>query len=242
MVVIDDDDLSRELLALIAAEAGFDVESFASGDDAIAGISQAPAAVLTDMQMPGLSGRELAVRLRAVCGAGTKLLAMSGSKVADDELARYDGFLLKPFSADELKAAFEERNMQAAADIGEGSVMLNEAVFENFARSMPAGQVFGLYRMCLDDAGKRVATMRRAAAVGDDAAYRRAAHAIKGGCGMVGALELQKLASDMENAGLSAGNDVAPLDLFLAASERLGRMLDIKAGGSGENATAVRPL
>jgi HPt (histidine-containing phosphotransfer) domain-containing protein len=66
--------------------------------------------------------------------------------------------------------------------------------------------------------------MRRAAAEGDDAAFKREAHAIKGGCGMVGALELQKLATSMEQRGLR-DDDVATLDEFLVACERLRRML-----------------
>ena len=242
MVVIDDDDLSREVLTLVALEAGFEVESFVSGEEALASLEHGakPAVILTDMQMPGISGRVLAEQLRDLCGKSTKLLAMSGSKVAEEDLKAYDSFLLKPFSADELNAAFDQRNMQAVADSDDGSLILNEAVFENFARSMPAGQVFGLYKMCLDDSAKRVTAMRTAVAAGDDAGYRRGAHAIKGGCGMVGATELAQLAAEMENAGLPAEHDVTPLDHFLAASARLGRMLDNKAR-SRQDPTAVRP-
>jgi HPt (histidine-containing phosphotransfer) domain-containing protein len=191
--------------------------------------------------MPGVSGSELAEQLRGVCGEGTTLLAMSGSEVAQEKLGGYDGFLLKPFSADELKSACDQTTLQATADSGGETVILNEAVFENFARSMPAGQVFGLYKMCLDDSGRRLTAMRQAVETGDDAAYRRAAHAIKGGCGMVGAVELAKLAAEMENAGVPAEHDVTPLDHFLAASARLGRMLDSKARGMQTDATAVRP-
>ena len=243
IVVIDDDDLSREVLALIAMEAGFAVETFASGEEAIGALrgATAPAVVLTDIQMPGVSGNALADQLRSLCGRQTTLLAMSGSDVSEDQRGQYDGFLLKPFSADELKSACDQTTMQATADSGDDTVVLNEAVFENFARSMPDGQVFGLYKMCLKDSARRLTAMQHAVETGDDAAYRRAAHAIKGGCGMVGALELAKLASQMENAGLPPEHDVTPLDHFLAASVRLERMLDNKARGMQGDATAVRP-
>jgi HPt (histidine-containing phosphotransfer) domain-containing protein len=66
--------------------------------------------------------------------------------------------------------------------------------------------------------------MRQAASSGDDAAYRKEAHAIKGGCGMVGAVELQRLATSMEERGL-CDDDVATLDEFMVSLERLRRIL-----------------
>jgi HPt (histidine-containing phosphotransfer) domain-containing protein len=66
--------------------------------------------------------------------------------------------------------------------------------------------------------------MRRAAFGDDDAAYKSQAHAIKGGCGMVGALELQTLATSMEERGLR-DDHVASLKEFTVACERLRGML-----------------
>ncbi len=243
IVIVDDDDPCREVLTLIAMEAGFTVESFASGEEAVVGLNGVPkpTVVLTDMQMPGVSGNALAEQIRRTCGKGTFVLAMSGSEVAREKRTGFDGFLLKPFSADDLLAACDHTLVQAGADSADGTVILNEAVFENFARGMPGGQVFGLYKMCLEDSGRRLTAMRRAVEAGDDAAYRRAAHAIKGGCGMVGALELAKLAAEMETDGLPSEHDVTPLDHFLDASMRLERMLDSKARGMQADATAARP-
>jgi CheY-like chemotaxis protein len=245
LMVIDDDELSREVVALVAAEAGFESEGFQSGEEAIAHLAAMaaqtmPSAILTDMQMPGISGGKLARRLRGACGAGTVLVAMSGSAVAKREIARFDGFLLKPFSAKELGAACHRMGGKAnemqndrLAETGDGPVILSETVYENFARSMPAGQLASLYKMCLDDVHKRLETMRRASAESDDAGYRRSAHAVKGGCGMVGAMELASLAAEMERVGLTPsshdGPKQAPLDQFLAASVRLESMLDAKA-------------
>jgi HPt (histidine-containing phosphotransfer) domain-containing protein len=84
--------------------------------------------------------------------------------------------------------------------------------------------------MCLDDADARIATMRQALASGNQEAYCRAAHSIKGASGMVGALELARIAAQMEADGLEiVPNRVPPahlLDEFLAASARLRRILD----------------
>ena len=247
MAVIDDDELSRELLAMLVAEAGFSAETFASGEEALVWLRdrhEPPAVVLTDMQMPGISGAELAVWLREACGPRTRLLAMSGSPVDEQKLELFDGFLLKPFSAAELDAACvgsaQKPLGHEGGDAGDSSTrdasVLNEEVYGKFAKAMPPAQVAGLYQMCLDDAKKRVETMRQAVDAGDDAAYRGAAHAIKGGCGMVGATELHRLAAAMETEGLPprVGKmpNHAPLQLFLAASLRLGRMLESKVASA----------
>jgi CheY-like chemotaxis protein/HPt (histidine-containing phosphotransfer) domain-containing protein len=244
MVVIDDDDLSREVLELIAAEAGFEARSFESGEAALeelAGNSAKPAVILSDIQMPGISGSALAKKLRAASGDGTLLLAMSGSAVAEEKLVGFDGFLLKPFSVEELAAAYERKigAGKTAVEPVTSAIVLNETVYANFARGMPAPQVAGLYKMCIDDAHKRLRTMRRALAERDDAGYRRAAHAIKGGCGMVGAVELAGLAAEMEANGLEDVHDETPIARFLAASERLERMLEDKVSGLRSNVAEI---
>jgi HPt (histidine-containing phosphotransfer) domain-containing protein len=98
---------------------------------------------------------------------------------------------------------------------------LDEAVFQKFCGSAPISQALDMYAFCLRDAEKRLATMRQAASAGDDAAYRKAAHAIKGSCGMLGATELQRLAGAMEDRGLADANHVASCEEFVLACERL---------------------
>lgn len=233
LLLIDDDELSREVLGLIAVEAKFEAISFESGEAALAHLSSAtpPFAILSDMQMPGISGDDLGRRLRTACGPKTLLLAMSGSQVPGDEVTAFDGFLLKPFSAHDLQTACEHRTAAAVAELPtKNGAILDRTVYEKFSGSLPPTQLAGLYAMCLSDARKRIETMRRALADGDDDLYRRSAHAIKGGCGMVGALELTKLAAVMEREGLppvvEGVTDEGPLTQFMAASFRLERMLE----------------
>jgi HPt (histidine-containing phosphotransfer) domain-containing protein len=102
---------------------------------------------------------------------------------------------------------------------------LDEALYLRLANAMPPSQLQQLYALCIDDASARLSRMRSAAVAADDAAYRKEAHAIKGGCSMVGATELYRLASAAEEGGLSAANHVASLDEMLSACERLRRIL-----------------
>lgn len=242
MIVVDDDDLSRELLVLIAVEAGFDVQSFASGDETLrfAEAGSSADVILTDMQMPGICGDDLAQRLRSLCGEKTRLIAMSGSPVAPSQTKHFDSFLLKPFSADELRAACNQTPVPLSAVSQPEDLILDEAVYANFSASMPAEKVAALYQMCVDDAGRRLEKMRGAIAARDDAEYRRCAHAIKGSCGMVGALELARLAAAMEISGLPLEHDLTPLDQFLTASKRLERILNIKVNRTEALSSDVR--
>jgi CheY-like chemotaxis protein len=230
ILVVDDDDVSREVIAMLLEEEGYAVDTAVSGDAALlrleTGSGSLPEVVLTDVQMPGLAGRELARRLRGACGNGTVLLAMSGSMPEVEVRRGFDDFLMKPFRMAEVAAALAGCSAKAPSEgMVEDGAILNEAVYKKLAGSMRPTRLEQLYALCLEDAGKRVAGMRRAATDGDDATYRREAHAIKGGCGMVGAEELQKLATSMETRGLDDTNYVATLEEFSLACERLRRML-----------------
>jgi CheY-like chemotaxis protein/HPt (histidine-containing phosphotransfer) domain-containing protein len=108
--------MSRAVLEVLLAGAGYAVESAESGDAALALLSQgreAPALILADIQMPGLAGAELAGELRRACGPATLLLAMSGSDPARESIACFDGFLLKPFTMQQVAAALSARNGSA---------------------------------------------------------------------------------------------------------------------------------
>ncbi len=226
ILVVDDDSVSGEVLALLLHSAGYAVETVDSGDAALRLLetaSRIPQVVLTDLQMPGTTGNELALRLRALCGPATTLLAMSASVPDDNSSRDFDGFLLKPFAMDALTATIARTDAAKSPD-GATAVVLDESVYGKLAGSMPHPRLEELYALCLSDAEARVAGMRHAASSGDDAAYRRAAHAIKGSCGMVGALELQILATSMEERGLS-DDHVASLNEFVRACERLRDML-----------------
>jgi CheY-like chemotaxis protein/HPt (histidine-containing phosphotransfer) domain-containing protein len=109
------------------------------------------------------------------------------------------------------------------------SPVLNEKIFQQLAGSMPAQQLRELYTMCVNDARARIASMRRLADAHDGAKFVREAHAIKGGCGMLGATELHGMAAALETNGLEAvtpsGQEVNSLDELAAACDRLERML-----------------
>ncbi len=234
ILVVDDDDISREVLALLLEKEGYSVETVVSGEAALLHLQQTtnpPHVLLIDMQMPGISGAELAQQLRHLSHGKAMLLAMSASQPADSDLHGFDGFLLKPFTMQMLNAVIHGDSGAKEKDADHRNpVILNEAVYAKLAASMSPSRLEQLYAMCLSDAEKRIAGMRQAALNLDDASYRREAHGIKGGSGLVGAVELQTLATSMEKHGLDDTNHVATLDEFQVACERLRRILIAHAG------------
>lgn len=111
LLLIEDDELTREVLTLQMIAQGYQVETVESGDTALLKLEQTqhrlPDAVLTDLQLPGTSGQKLLRLLRAASDAGTTLLAMSASQPDDEILRGFDGFLLKPFTMKQLAAALQ---------------------------------------------------------------------------------------------------------------------------------------
>ena len=235
ILLIDDDELSRELLTLLLSAEGYDVEAMDSGDAALRHLQQTPRkppqVILSDLQMPGITGPELAQKLRAACASQRAprplLLAISGSRPDDATRNSFDGFLLKPFTMQDLATALTTQTQHSGSTVPTESpsplpsVSLNEDTYRKLTDSIPGEQLNQLYALCLSDIEARTARMRTAATSGDDACYRREAHAIKGGAGMVGATEIHRLATDMEQQGLDTANHVASLDEMLLSCERL---------------------
>jgi CheY-like chemotaxis protein len=226
ILIVDDDALSREVLALLLHGAGYEVESADSGNAALLHLQTAqplPQVVLTDLQMPGTSGDELSRQLRTLCGPGTLLMAMSASVPGDGSDEGFDAFLLKPFTVETFAAAIAGEAVNRTTEEF-GTAVLDDTVYKKLAASMRGSQLEQLFLLCLSDAESRLKKMRRAASDGDADTYVREAHALKGSSGMVGALQLQTLATSMETEGLS-DDHVVSLNEFVVACERLRRML-----------------
>ncbi|HEX6497392.1 MAG TPA: response regulator [Acidobacteriaceae bacterium] len=117
VLVVDDDEMSRELLTVLLESQGYAVETAESGEMALEHLrsrGDCPDVILSDMQMPGRTGSALAAEFRSVTNSRTVLLAMSGSQPAQDAISLFDGFLHKPFKVDQFTAALENAQKQRA--------------------------------------------------------------------------------------------------------------------------------
>lgn len=104
-VIVDDDDSVRMVIEAAAKRAGLATASFADPRRAWAAIAEgAPVGIITDFDMPGMTGIQLAERVRAA-GLGCPVLLVSGSEsISLSECRTVDGLLSKPFTVASLQA------------------------------------------------------------------------------------------------------------------------------------------
>jgi CheY-like chemotaxis protein len=203
VLLIDDDLVSREVIATLLTMSGFTVHSAESGDaamDLLAEGAVRPGVVLMDAQMPGLSGMDLIARLRESCSHACVYL-ISGSAPGADLVAAADGMLLKPFHADALRKLVEGHADQIVASrLDPQEAVVSLEVLRQLRQLMPESAVREIYVAVVADLGRRIEALGAAIARHDAAEIRRIGHAIKGGCGMAGAQQAARLGALLEAA------------------------------------------
>ena len=244
ILVVDDDEVMRELLFALLMVQGYEVFAAASGlegSELLRG-KNPPKLILTDLQMPGLQGESLTAALREAAPASALLIGMSGSRPSEALLRSLDAFLPKPFDFLKLEAAIQAaRETRATRENSaptpspvlqttepvesEPEPDLDDSIFSALSRTFKPDQLLELYTLTLHDAEERYGRIVEHAAGGDVPSAQREAHAIKGASGMVGARELQRLAGVIE-----AGEVLNPeaVTAFPEACARLRRLLNAK--------------
>jgi len=113
VLLIDDDMVSREVMATVLTLNGYTVHTAEDGDASVALLAAGecrPDVILMDAQMPGLSGTELIAQLRSYTKA--TIYAISGSHAPESLVSASDGFLLKPFGVEALNRLLESHAEQ----------------------------------------------------------------------------------------------------------------------------------
>ena len=239
VLLIDDDLVSREVAATVLTMLGYTVHTAEDGGAALAMLASGaggwpapikPDVILMDAQMPGLSGVGLIAGLRARTQA--RIYVASGSNPPPEVTAAADGFLLKPFGVETLGKLLECGPPESVPSLLDSNdPVVSAEILAQFRKLMPEPAVRKVYEAVVADLGRRIDALTSAMAKGDSAEVRRIGHAIKGGCGMAGALEAARLGALLESAPNSAGdnqldNRQALLRDLRTAARRLKNMLD----------------
>ncbi len=108
VVVVDDSKLARALLNAALTGLGYEVRLAESVVQALSMIAErAPYLVMTDNQMPGMSGIQL-IQVLEQERPDLPVILITGDSDTEEVLAAGAGFILgKPFTRDELKEAIE---------------------------------------------------------------------------------------------------------------------------------------
>jgi len=205
VLLAEDHPVNREVLARQLALAGFDADPAADGLQALQRFtSGSPALVLTDLQMPGLDGFELAAAIRqlerARGGPRTPILAITAdaepAQVARCQAAGIDDCLAKPLTIPELSAELRRWLPHLGAAPRLAAAPVAEDALRELAGSDPIRTRELLRRYCdsaFDDLRALDEAQRaRHGRIAD------VAHRMKGAALMIGAQEVAALAEAME--------------------------------------------
>jgi two-component system sensor histidine kinase/response regulator len=169
VLVVDDNEVNREIVSEMLLRLGHDVTRAADGEAALA-ILQGRAfdAVFMDVQLPGIDGLEVTRRFRAM-PRSTPVIGLTAHTSREDRdrclAAGMSAVLTKPVVAKQLEAALESvATRDALAEITGGNPALLARVRDAFARQTP----------------ELLGGIRDALARGDSEALARHAHKLKG--------------------------------------------------------------
>ncbi len=110
VLLVEDDEDNRELMAEVLAASGFEVVSAASGREALRSLSERPVDVIvTDVGMPGMGGLELAAAAKAIAPTVPVVVVTGWAEREDISTAPgIDAVLVKPVDPDTLAQAVSD--------------------------------------------------------------------------------------------------------------------------------------
>lgn len=228
ILLIDDDLVSREVIATVLTLHGHMVHTADTGQAALEMLTAGtvvPEVILMDAQLPGLNGIALLEQLRSRSEAGIYLI--SGSPATEQLTAAADGFLLKPFGPEDLQRLLADHaaKPEVPASVPEGPP-LNPETLAQFRQMMTEATVREIYTALITDLKKRLTGLENAISTGNKDEVRRIGHAIKGGCGMAGALEVARLGAFLESKSDQLDNCAMAMKELHAATRKLERILE----------------
>lgn len=146
VLVVDDETAISALIHDALTDDGYHVVE-AVGEAALPlARDRHPAVILLDLMMPGLSGHEIARRLRADPATATiPLIGMSaGTNLADVPPHLFDDRLSKPFDLDDLSTAIERRSAvqerRAASALADGMTLDRPDTTKGAVLALRSGQ------------------------------------------------------------------------------------------------------
>ena len=110
VLLVEDDDDNRELMAEVLSTSGFEVVSASSGRDGLRSLSERSVDVIvTDVGMPGMGGLEVARAAKAIA-PGVPVVVVTGWAEREDiaSAREVDAVLVKPVDPDVLAQAVSD--------------------------------------------------------------------------------------------------------------------------------------
>jgi len=142
VVIIEDEQRIRELVARVLADRGHDVESTATAMEGLQAVVRiSPQLVILDMGLPDLDGAELLKMIRAVSDVP---IIVATARSEDRDVIRTldagaDDYLVKPFSVDQLEARVRAVLRRTGSEGRQAPLMVGDLAIDGAAREARLG-------------------------------------------------------------------------------------------------------
>ncbi len=247
ILVVDDNDFNRQVARELIELTGASVATADDGAQAVAAVAEGQFdLILMDLQMPVMDGY-MATRTIRETRAELPILALTAHAIVDEKArvldAGMNGIITKPILPDTLFAVLAKwLDGKVSGSISGHPAPLPPAppatAAQGFDLSAGLARVNGdrtllnrFLRLFRERNASCVADIGAALAQQDDATARRLTHALKGGAGTIGAIDLQACATRMEatlEPGKSASREQTAC--YSALESEWTRTLDTLAG------------
>lgn len=215
VLVVDDDAMNREVAVALLRRQGHAAMAVADGQAAIeAARGGAFDAILMDLHMPGMTGIEAAVRIRALAlPRPPRIIALTAEVSADAERLRGAGIgmiLRKPLMERALREALARQGAEpppSAAD-ADPDALLDETVLRHQRALLGAARVEQLATVFRITARDLIAAIEQAREPLDRTAIRREAHRLSSAAAVLGLGRLFSRAGGLESLAAEAPADV----------------------------------
>lgn len=225
VLVVEDDSGNRELTRRQLGLLGCEAVSVNGGAEAVEMVERdCPVLILMDSNMPGMSGVEASVAIRALpSGGSVPIVAVTADLNEETRTAFLNAganqVIHRPVLLDDLRAVvvrWAGPVQQAPAPASTAGVLsrLRGEVGEETVQ-----RIVGMYLASLDE---RTAAISAAVEAGDAQAVRDSAHALKSATSVFGAGDLSSACAELESLAVSGSMDGADAhlrDLLRCAGE-----------------------
>jgi DNA-binding response OmpR family regulator len=137
IVIIEDEQRIRELVASVLADRGYEVRASATAMQGLQDVvNGSPDVVILDMGLPDLDGLELLKMVRAVSGVPVIVATARGedADIVGTLNAGADDYLVKPFSVEQLEARVRAVLRRAAAEAGGDPIAVGDLLIDEAGR------------------------------------------------------------------------------------------------------------
>ena len=140
ILVVDDEEDLREILQCNLENAGYEVDTAASAEEALEVLTPQHALLLLDVMLGGMSGFKLAERLRKEKNNSIPIIFLTAKDMENDMLTGFsaggDDYITKPFSLQEVLARIKALLRRSGSPSGTPAEITTGNIHIDFARKV----------------------------------------------------------------------------------------------------------